>query len=276
MPSLSQSTKTIRENIARAKNAMRRDEIVRALNVTADSLDMYSRIKVTGPIRFELEVNLDELMEDLSHHTSIQPILPRDSKGKSFVIRFKRGKESLLSGFLRHISTVLEKQKKDAAEEEGEKKERRKQELIEKGQGYLETGDIPRARTTLRRVADEFGKEEGIYLDLAERYRTAKLPMEAAEMYELNVNQFPKNPAGWSGMIDMYKDMQDFEMVEKLYHRVLQQFGSHPKTLCNIAKFYMLWRKKGKAAEYAVRALQADPNLTEAQTILDEAEGKKR
>lgn len=269
----SETAKTVRENIARAKGYLRRDELVRALTMTADVLDMYSRIKVMGTIRFEIEVNLDEVLTDLCRHTTILPMLPV-ANGKPFMLRYVRGKESILSGAIRRIAEVLEKQKKEAAEEAVKKAERHKHELLQRGQALLDSGDTPKARAFLRRVAEEYGKEKGIYLDLAGRYRKARLPMEAAEMYEMNIEHFPKESAGWSGAIDMYLEMNDFEAVEKLYMRVLQQFGPHPRTLCNIAKFYLRWRRKSQAAEYAIRALQGDPNLTEAREVLRLSEGR--
>lgn len=111
-----------------------------------------------------------------------------------------------------------------------------------------------------------------MYLDLAQRFRKAKLPLEAAEMYELALENFPKESAGWSGAIDMYMELQEFEKVEQLYVRVLQQFGQHPRTLCNIANFYLQWRRKGQAVEFALRALQRDPTLEKAREILRVAE----
>ena len=90
-----EAAKAVRENIARAKGALRRDDLIRTLNVTADSLDMYARVKVMGALRFELEVNLDELLSDLCRHTTILPMLPSGPKGKPFVLRYTRGKEAL-------------------------------------------------------------------------------------------------------------------------------------------------------------------------------------
>ncbi len=267
-----EAAKAVRENIARAKGALRRDDLIRTLNVTADSLDMYARVKVMGALRFELEVNLDELLSDLCRHTTILPMLPSGPKGKPFVLRYTRGKEALLSDALRRIAKILEQRKAEAAEEERKRIERHKQELLQRGQALLDSGDLPRARSFLRRAADEFGKEKGMYLDLAQRFRKAKLPLEAAEMYELALENFPKESAGWSGAIDMYMELQEFEKVEQLYVRVLQQFGQHPRTLCNIANFYLQWRRKGQAVEYALRALQRDPTLEKAREILRVAE----
>lgn len=268
-----EAAKTVRENIARSKASLRRDDLPRALKIIADSLDIYSQIKVIGPLRYEIEVNLDEQLADICHHTTIMTMLPPGPPGRPFILRYIRGKEKMISTALRGLAGILEQKKTDAAKEEVLKKERRKQAYLAKGQELLDAGDTPRARAVLRRVADEFGKEKGIYLDIAERYRKANLPMEAAEMYELCMAEFPKTSSAWSGAIAMYRAMQEFEKVEKLYLRVLQQFGAHPLTLCNIAQFYLDWRKKDKAAEFAIRALQRDPNMAQAKAILQASEG---
>lgn len=274
MTTAAEAAKTVRENIARAKGALRREELARALAVTAEALELYGRIKVVGAARFELEVNLDELLGDICRHTAVLPMLPSGPDGKPFVLRYVRGKEDILSTALRRLAEALVRQKEEAQEEEVRKTEQRKVELFEKGQALLDAGDYPRARAILRRAADEFGKIPGVYLDIAQRYRKVSLPMEAAEIYELCMEHFPKESAGWTGAIDMYMEMQEFEKVEKLYVRVLQQFGQHPRTLCNIAAFYLQWRRKGKAAEFALRALQMEPDSLEAQELLRMAEGR--
>lgn len=271
--STAESAKAVRENIARAKGYLRREEILRALEAGAEALSVYGKINVIGNTRFEIEVNLDETLMDISRRADISTMLPPGKDGKPFLLRYVRGKEALLSTALRRMVESLKAQAVAKEQERLGKIEQRKQELLTKGQDYLDAGDIPRARTFLRRVMDEFGAQPGILVGIAGRYRSADLLMEAAEVYEYAIEQFPRESVSYVGAIGCYMELREYEKVERLYERVLQQFGLHPRTLCNMAKFYLLWRKKGKASDCAYRALTMDPTLEEARQIMQEVEG---
>lgn len=274
MMNTAEVAKQIRENIARAKGYMRRDEIPRALQAAIDALTLYGKIKLIGAARFEIEVNLDEVLVDISRHGEIMPLLPPGKNGKPFLLRFVRGKEPLLATVLNRVATSLVEAANREERERVEKIERHKQELMHHGQFFLDGGDLPKARSFFRRAADEFGKIPGLLLDIAERYHKADHPLEAAEIYEMAMDRFPRDPAAYSGAIACYMEIREYEKVERIYEFVLRQFGPHPRTLCNMAKFYMLWRKKEKAADFAYRALKRDSSLVEAQQILDELEGR--
>lgn len=58
------------------------------------------------------------------------------------------------------------------------------------------------------------------------------------------------------------------------YTRALKQFGTHPRTLVNMARMYLAWRKRDEAWTHIQRALQLAPGDAEAKALLAEIEGR--
>ncbi len=275
MATVNEIVKSIKEDCARAKTYLRRDETLRAVELTTTVLETYSRIKVVGSSRFEVEVNLDDVLGEISRQVVVRELLPVCPDGKPLVLRFVRGRERLVAGVLTRVAQAL-KQAAEEREQEGLRKvEEHKQGLLRTGQQSLNVGEMGRARAFLHRCLEEYGpKDPALYADVAERFRAADLLLEAAEVYEMGIEAFPKDPSRYAAAIKIYTSMKEFEKAERLYDRVLRQFGVHPRTLLNMAKLYLEWHKKDKAADAAYRALSLDASLTEARDILERIEGR--
>lgn len=273
--SVAEAAKHVRENIARIKSYLRRDETVRALETLVSTLELYAKLKVVGNIRFELEVGLDEALTETSRQQSLQAFLPRGPNRRPIGLRYVKGKEAVICLALTSFAERL----KLAAEAEVQEQERKinehRDQLLKSGQECLVRGDHARARVFFARCVDEYGQQEGLIANIATRFVDAQLYVEAADMYQRGVDLFPKDPSHYAALIDCHVKSQDFEKAEKAYELVSRQFGFHPKTLLNLAKFYVMWRKKDKAAEAAYRAVQMDPGLTEAQELLDKIDRRQ-
>ena len=50
---------------------------------------------------------------------------------------------------------------------------------------------------------------------------------------------------------------------------VLRTFGGHPNTYGRMAKMYWDWRKRDKAEEMAIRALQGNKEQPEAKAVME-------
>lgn len=272
---VAEAARHVRENIARIKSYLRRDETVRALETLVSTLEMYSKLKVIGNIRFELEVGLDEAITEVSRQSSIHSFLPLGANHKPIALRYIKGKEEVLCLALNSFAARLTAAAEAEAQEQARKVNEHRDQLLASGQECLGRGDNARARVFFARCADEFGQQEGLLSDIAARYKDVGLYVEAADMHQRGVDLFPKDPSHYAALIDCLVSIQEYEKAEKIYELVARQFGFHPKTLLKMAKFYVLWRKKDKAAEAAYRAIQMDPNLTEAQELLDKIDNRQ-
>ena len=271
------TAKTVRENIARAKSYLRRDDLIRGLETTAAALREAPLIRLVGAERFEVEVGLGELLADLTHLPRVKALLPKGPNGQTITVKYLKGKEELLAKLLDRLAESFRQEAEEGANAKLRQHAEHRAKLVEQGQEALSAGDAAKARVCWKRCLEAFGKDEpGLYVDLANRFAKADRLPEAVEMFELGMEAQPKDAACYSGCIDACMALREYEKVEQLYDRVLRQFGMHPRTLLKMAKFYYTWRRKDKAADMALRALSMDPSLTEAQEIVDLVDGKRR
>lgn len=267
--------KVIRENIARVKGYTRRGEVLRALDLLADTLLEYLRYTVIGNARIELETGFNEALTDVSRLPEVRAHLPRTPSNQLDPLRFIRDQEAITATKIWSITKALRDEAEKNERMQAQQEDDRRAKLIHSGQICLERGDTVRARVNFTRCADEFGHEPGLISDLAGRYKTFELYQEAADMFARAMELFPREPGNYTQAIDCLLRLQEFEKVERIYGQVARQFGLHPRTLYNMARFYLMWRKKDQAAQAAYRALQIDPNFAEARVLLDKLDGKR-
>lgn len=270
---LTETAKHIRENTARVKGYTRRDEPLRALDILAETLLVYAQHKFMGNTRFELEVNLDEALSEISRLPAVHALLPMGPHNQTITLRYIKNKEKVLAAALQSFAATLRAQAEEGEQARLQEIENYRKQLLSSGQQYLNKGDYVRARVFFGRVADEFGKIPGLLANLGTRYKDKELYVEAADMFQRAVDMFPKEVSNYSALIECHLAMHEFEKVQRIYVLVLRQFGTHPRTLYNMARFYLVWRKKDLAAEAAYRALQIDPEFLDARILLEKLDG---
>lgn len=271
---LAPAPKNVRENIARAKAYLRREDLPRAMEAMGTALRAYAGTKLIGQARFETEVNVLEFVNDLNRHHLLRQFFEARQVFNGPYVTYARGEENTLAERLETIGAAMTEESTRKEREREAKVGMRREELILGGQAKLDEGDMPRGRSFLKRAADEFGHEPGVLADIGQRLLHKELLFEAAEMFEAAIETFPTESKAYAGSVSCYIKLQEYEKAETIYMKALRQFGAHPRTLINIARLYMLWRKRDKAYEYAKRALGIDPKLKEAQEIMEAASGR--
>lgn len=271
MPPQAVAPRSIKENLARAKAYLRRDDCIRSLEAAKAAIDEYIPVTahITRESRFSIEVLIFEYVRDLNKHQHIRNVfLSRKITKEPFIV-FARGKEKPLSMLLEALrQSLASAQDKEAARKQ-EEETKRKEIMLTTGQKLLDKGEFPRGKAFLRRYMEECGNTSEVIIDVGERLLRAKLYMEAADVFEKSMELHPKNVKGYAGALNAYTGMNDYENTERTYMRTLRQFGAHPRTLLNMAKFYLQHNKKDKAYDFALRALDKDSSLTEAKEVLE-------
>lgn len=260
----------VSEGLARAKAYLKRDECPRSLDAAAAALKIYARTKIVGNAKYLAEVSFHEYVTEAARHRIIRDFFLSQGVKKEPFIVYKPSQEAELAGALIGLGDALEKLEQSAKQAEQEEIHKERSELLKKGLNLLYTkGEEAKGRAVLRRYIDNYGEEDGVIREIANHFLKANLPLEAVELYEQAILEFPKDSKAYVGAIDAYSAVGDKEKVEDIYMQIIKEFGGHPKTYLNMSKFYLSWHKKDKAYEYALRTLQGDKSLTEAQEIID-------
>lgn len=257
------------KKIARAKAQLKRDDTVRALESLLAGLDEFDPQHTPAKARYEVEALLTECVADLNRQPLIRALFESLAKSKQAFIPYVPGQEGKLRGVLGILYKALNESAAKTQRDEAEGQAQRKAALEQKGLEALKTGDMPRGKSALRILAEEFGEEPGMLVKIAEWLLEYKAYFEAAELLEQAMEAFPKDVKAYGLAAQCYRTIRELEKAEAVYLKAIQRFGKHPRTLLNLAKLYVEWNKKDKAFEAAYDAWKKDNSLTEAKEIAD-------
>lgn len=258
---------SVTQNIARAKSYVKRDELIRALDCLLSALELFQPDTIIGKARYVVEVNILECVADLNSHAKIRSLLQSVAKSANVSIAYTPGEEAKLAPVLQILRKALmetEAAKLRAAEEAVSN---RKEALFAKARQHLAEGETPRGKAVLRQVGDEFGGEPGVLADIGKILIGKGLQWEAIEFLEQAVENFPRSSGPYADLVACYLEMREYEKAEKLYLKVIKEFGEHPKTLVNLGKMYISWNKKDKAFDVLNKAVRKDPGNEEARAL---------
>ena len=266
--------KELRENIARANGYLRRNEVGRALKAMSAALRQFAGVQMMRGPRAELDIQISEFLNSLVHHQAMQPLLDPQQSGKPRPIRYQQGKEAALATVLDGLAKIMVDEAEAEIRKTTEERLERKRMLIETGTQLLGEGQLAKGRAFLKRVAEEFSGDEGIRIQLAKIFSAAGCLVEAAEMYEESMEHEPRAAAAYTGAVATWLELREYEKAEKVFQAILRSFGGHPNTFGKMAKMYWDWRKRDKAEEMAIRALQGNRSQPEALEVMNALQRK--
>ncbi|NJB69390.1 tetratricopeptide (TPR) repeat protein [Desulfobaculum xiamenense] len=260
----------VKRNIARASNHLNKNDFLKAVDAARTAFALVPACTtVVGQQKIELRFMLEEFCDKFSNTPGILLILSRMKMRARPYLKFVNGNHEMIASRLEIFGTRLEDMEREKVERHELQRDARRKELLDKGQQCLDSGETPRGKAYLRRVAEEFGDEPGVVTDVGKRMLAAELFPEAAEILEESRSRFPGDSEAYQHCVHAYLGMGEFAKAEAVYKDALRQFGNHPITLLNLSKLYLAWRKRDEAYDYARRALEADPSLDEARAIMD-------
>lgn len=268
---------SVPQHIARAKASLKRGDGLKAVRSLMSALELFEPKKIVGKAKYEVEIWIMEVVDDLNRNIKVQEFLVKASEsGGPASIPYVPGQESQLYTALNILAKVLQEGEEAEEQELAENREERRDQLWTKGTTLLDKGSFGAGKAVLRRLAEEFGDEIGVNAKIGEVLVKAKLAPEATEFLEIAIKQQPNDHKSYGYLVRSYTELRDFEQAEKIYVAALKRFGQHYKTLINFANLYKMWNKRDKAYDIARMALRENPGNKEAQAILDWADRRVR
>jgi len=259
----------VSQKLARAKSLLRRDATIRALEALMEGLSLYEPKHLMSKVRFELEVLIQECVSELNRQPAVRNLFSEIARSSKVFVPYVPGQEDKLMGMLQLVHKALNKNIEEKKKAADEARLTRRKTLEERGIGYLKKGDLPRGKSSLKVLAEEFGKETGVLAQVGGWFMEYHLYFEAAETLEQAIELFPRESGPYSMAAECYKELHELEKMEAVYLRAIKEFGRHPKTLLNLAKVYIERNKKEEAFHLAQEAWKKDNSLTEAKEIVD-------
>ncbi|MBU1002856.1 MAG: hypothetical protein KKE73_10070 [Proteobacteria bacterium] len=263
----------VKRNIARAKASLRNKEYLKA--ILEAKLAFESRPDCQGLFgqpRVEIDFMLEEFCTTFSANPGILELLNRFRIGHKPFIAYTKGNVEEIITKLDIFATRLTDHLQERENLQKVQHERDKKYWLTKGRHCLQRGELPLGRSHLRRAAEQFGHEDGVLVEIAEMLLEKNLLGDAAELLAQARELFPSDQRPYTLGVRAHMEQAEWDKAEEIYLTALKVFGNHAITLLNLARLYMTWNKRDKAWEYARMALDKNPNLEEAQAIMNKAE----
>lgn len=265
--------KTVRENIARARIYIQRQDLVAAMRTLSAAMSQYADIKAAGVARFEVEEAIRVALDECNRQSRLREVLTPAGGTAPAQLRYVRGKEGMLARVFAGLAVSLENTHRQLIREKEQQWLERRQRLAGKAQEFLESGELHKGLAFIRRVLAEYGNSDpDLHLSMAEYLRDADLDMDAAEVLSQAIELFPKAAVLYAASMKLYAAIGRLDKVEGIFRRGLRQFGTHPRNLLAMARIYAEAGQRAKAVSLLYRLLQEHPDCEEAKTLLGQVE----
>ncbi len=256
--------KDIRHHLARAKGYLQKKDLPMALESLSMALRQMSSQHLHCVPTVEREVNA--LIASLAQEPALAFLLDPHGNGNPRPIIYTYGREGALATVLREFAKILREHNHDLQEKYQVRE--RLQELLRKGLNLMEEGQLGTGAAFLQRAASEYPQDVSHITSIGQALMHYKQYSIAAKMFLDSLPHHPKQKDFYSKAIEAYMHIENYAGAEYVFHRAMQQFGRHPRSIAKLAQLYLLWGKNKDAEALAIEALEMDSTESLAHEVL--------
>jgi len=260
--------KAVKSDIARAERLLARGELIRAIDTFLSAL----RLKISGVIpprdMAVVESHLADFCKEFNGSLCVGEAFAALGEPRRPLLPWRAGRDRPAMNTLAALKFRMQEYRSAEADQAIAQNQARLEELIAQGTELLRENNLPKARVTLRRAAEQFSRMPGVSMRVAVIFLEYERWSEAADMLRSIILATPKDPEAYKLLLRALTAMGKDREAEEVYLSVLKRFGPHPVTCLNLARLYLSQRRMDDAYKYVRQALDLDPTLAEAQELL--------
>lgn len=264
---MSTTAKEIREDIARAKAFVQRDDLLRSLGALRSALKLLAKSKVFGVERFEIDALLDEALREVGGHKTLKKVLPSG-------LRHARGKTVQLYRTVDKLYVKLEQAMERARVERQRGRMAELDDLLITAQEKLKENDEMEARKLFRRASERFKDVPGLYSDIGTRMMMGGLIQEAVEYLNKALEKNPRDQRAHSSLITCLEGLGEPAKAEEAMKTAIKHLGKHEPLMLRLAKLSLTQRNWNQAYDLAEAVFKENPLSSPAQKIMAQAKPK--
>lgn len=258
------TSKTIKEELARAKAAYLKNEDLRMLATLAAALKGFVSVKLPGTERMEIESHFRESFSNMSKSPRVLKFAP---KGVPYI----KGQEAKL---FQYVAAVYKKVQEDIQRETLEHMRERKlkiDHLILKGQKLLDDGNLLEAQRNFREAVSLRVDEDGLYPMVALKLMDMGHHKAALEYVRGAIEVSPGNTRAYDLLVTASAKLGDMEPGLKIVADARKKAGESALLLAASAQLKARAGRWDEAREEAEKALATDQDLDMARDVLKQA-----
>jgi predicted Zn-dependent protease len=264
---MSVTAKEIREDIARARAACQKGDLLRCLGCLRDAVDGLVGNKVFGREKFEIEALFVEALRDLNGLRTMQRVMPRG-------VHYVRGKERELHAKLSHLHSKLKEAIDRARLEKLRKRMLDLDESLLAAQVHLKKKEEMEARKLFRRAADQFAEQPGLLSDIGTRMLMGGLVQEAVEYLRKGLEENSRDERAHSSLIMCYEVLGQMDKVEEAIKNAIRMLGPREDLYIRLGKVALSRRNWSTVLNVAEAVLKKNPLNVEARKLRNQVRPK--
>lgn len=259
--------KNIREDIARARAAAQKNDLLKTLEYLRDAAKGAGSAKVFGREKFEIEALLVEALKDLNRLKTMQKVLPNG-------VNYQRGKERELFVLLHRLHEKLRQAIDKARIRRERERMNRLDELLGAARAKLREKEEMEARKLFRRAAEEFKDVPGLLSDIGTRMVMGGLVAEAVEYLGRAIELNNRDQRAHQSLIMCHEALGDLAKAEDAVNTAIRFLGASEPLYIKLASIALARSEWDTALQAAERVLKNNPLSIEARKTVAKARPK--
>lgn len=196
----------------------------------------------------------------------------------AIIVSYVPGQERILYDIIKEISTALDSQMVEDAQENirtaAERATTDKKERYLRGVEALEKGDLAAGQSLLASLVKTYPDDPNLRGVVGEALLQVGLYEPAVDYLTEALDQKPDMLPLYNSIAIALRRLNRFEVAESYYLRASKYLRKDPNLYFNIGRLYVDWKKWDKAMKAAAMALKLNPDFVEAQKMLQYVEKK--
>ncbi len=256
-----------RKKLATVSSLLKQQKAMAAVQSVYDAILAMLKGSLMKSEREEFQELLDSTVHVLNSDKKLREDYP-------LIINYTHGEEKALLEIMREILQELQKNVSANAQQLLQAMEKRKRDVLEEGQGLIEQNKVSEAQKLFNKLIKEFKDDTELRAEIADKFIKSGLYNEALGYLEDALANDPNAIFLYNRIGIVLRKMKDFEAAEKYYLKALQISDEDEYLYFNTGRLYYDWKKWGKMAKAAEKAVAINPNFAEAEKMLKFAKKK--
>ncbi|MFP4658456.1 MAG: tetratricopeptide repeat protein, partial [Desulfonatronovibrionaceae bacterium] len=231
-----------------------------AVTAMHDAIQTFLKSSLMQNERKEFTQLVEDAVYRLNSNPHLRELYP-------VLLEYKPGKEKDLLQYLREIIDTLQEDITAAARESYAELEKRKQKDLQEGRELVQKKDVEKADAIFRKLEREHEGDFDLKIEIADIWLNAEEYTRAIDHLK---NAYKENPSSvhiFNRLGMALRKLNRVEDAEKAYKQALKLGPGDEYLHFNLGRLYLENKMWDKAIKSAERALEINPDFTEAEKM---------
>ncbi len=265
---MSQEMAGVRRALSRVSTDVKRGQFISAATSIRDAARLFTRgVAMIKNEQEEFATMLHSGCEIMRYSKDVAKLFPLS-------ISYTPGQEAALVELMNQLIETLQEASTEDTIKQHQEIQARKQEGLDKGRKELDEGAHDEARRTFRDLTVEYSDDAQLAAEVGESFMQAGLYEDAADHLGAAAKLTPDSAHVFNRLGIALRKMKRYDKAEEYFLHALKLEGDDPNLYFNLGRLYLDWMDWEKTVTFAEKALNLNPDFTEAAKLAAYAKRK--